>query len=309
LVIFRNGWIVEIGMAAIKQRKPQGSKPTVFVIMPFKSQFDVFYDTIRSTCSSAKANCLRVDKEIHTRNVLTVIYERINTSDVIVADMTGQNPNVYFEAGYAAALKKPIVFLTQNESDIPFDLRQYNHVVYRGDPAKLRRELSIKLRWLLYKQSKADVRHPIDMYTIIDKSETPMFFVGMDGVVEYCNKPLAALLGDLSEGDIVGKTVDDLFTQYLVPHIPLGGEPGHLTYVLNHQKELLTKVRRKNWPHMDEFMYLHNKTLNERNIFKNFQMVCIHADRLSVYEKVLGWFVVYHAKGVDPATAKTLIVR
>jgi len=71
-------------------------------------------------------------------------------------------------------------------------------------------------------------------------------------------------------------------------------------YVVRHQKDLPGRVREEKRPHMDEFFYLANRVFPDRNLFSGFQMVLIHVDRISVDEKVLGWFVVYHTKTVDP---------
>ena len=43
----------------------------------------------------------------------------LNVSDVMIADLTTQNPNVNIEIGYALALRKPIVYVTQDRKDVP----------------------------------------------------------------------------------------------------------------------------------------------------------------------------------------------
>ena len=44
--------------------------------------------------------------------------------------MTGRNPNVFYETGYAHALGKHVILLTQEAKDIPFDLKHYQHIIY-----------------------------------------------------------------------------------------------------------------------------------------------------------------------------------
>src|SRR5262245_57632588 len=96
--------------------EPEAQNPTVCVIMPFADEFKVHYEKgIRPACRIAKVDCKKADEEIHTENILSVVYKNIKSADVIVADMTGRSPNVYFEAGYAMGLEKRIVFLTQKE--------------------------------------------------------------------------------------------------------------------------------------------------------------------------------------------------
>ncbi|MEW6241061.1 MAG: hypothetical protein AB1564_09675, partial [Chloroflexota bacterium] len=62
--------------------------------------------------------------------ILEDIIASINHSDLIVADLTGSNPNVYYELGIAHAFGRPVILLTQSVSDLPFDLRSYRVLQY-----------------------------------------------------------------------------------------------------------------------------------------------------------------------------------
>ena len=59
--------------------------------------------------------------------------------------MTGRNPNVFYEVGYAHALQKEVILLTQDADDIPFDLRVHNHIVYEGKIMRLQELLRKRL--------------------------------------------------------------------------------------------------------------------------------------------------------------------
>ena len=63
--------------------------------------------------------------------------------------MTGRNPNVFYETGYAHGRCKAIVLLTKNAEDIPFDLRQYPHIVYGNSIATLKSELAKRIKFLV----------------------------------------------------------------------------------------------------------------------------------------------------------------
>lgn len=63
--------------------------------------------------------------------------------------MTGRSPNVFYEVGYAHALNKRVVLLTQNADDIPFDLKHYPHIVYGGKITQLKSELERRIRWCI----------------------------------------------------------------------------------------------------------------------------------------------------------------
>jgi len=47
-----------------------------------------------------------------------------------MADVTGKNPNVFYELGIAHTVGKDAIILTQSEDDIPFDLRHLRHLTY-----------------------------------------------------------------------------------------------------------------------------------------------------------------------------------
>lgn len=119
------------------------TKPFIFTLMPFSSEFDDVYKLgIKETSEKLGAYCERVDEQIFDGTILDRIINQIVKADVIIADMTGKNPNVFFEVGYAKALNKKIVFLTQTAEDIPFDLKHFPHIVYNGKIAELREMLS-----------------------------------------------------------------------------------------------------------------------------------------------------------------------
>jgi hypothetical protein len=143
-------------------------KPFVFVLMPFKPAFDDIYQFgIRATCEAVGAYSERVDEQLYDGTVLARIYNQIAKADVVVADMTGQNANVFYEVGYAHALDRRVILLTQSASDIPFDFKHYPHVVYEGSITRLRDELTKRLRWALEHPAGdlARIGHALEFYS------------------------------------------------------------------------------------------------------------------------------------------------
>lgn len=125
-------------------------KPFVFVLMPFDTKFDDRYKLgIKPACERAGAYAERVDEQIFHGNILERVYNQISKADILVADMTGRNPNVFYETGYAHALGKPVILLTENADDIPFDLKHYQHIVYEGKIVELTEQLEKRVRWSL----------------------------------------------------------------------------------------------------------------------------------------------------------------
>lgn len=105
-------------------------KPFCFVLMPFSEAFDDVYRLgIKDACASAGAYCERVDEQIFHERILDRVYNQIAKADLVIADMTNRNANVFYEVGYAHALGKLTILLTQNADDIPFDLKHFPHII------------------------------------------------------------------------------------------------------------------------------------------------------------------------------------
>lgn len=126
------------------------NRPFVFVLMPFHNKFrDIYRAGIKPACENVGAHCERADEQISTESILWRVYSQIARADVIVAEMTGRNPNVFYEVGYAHALNRQVILLTKNAEDIPFDLKDYPHIIYRGRIDTLKVELENRIRWCL----------------------------------------------------------------------------------------------------------------------------------------------------------------
>ena len=131
-------------------------RPFVFVIMPFDTSWADHYEFgIKPACEAAGATCARTDEQIFLASILERIYGEIERADLIVAEMSDRNPNVFYEIGYAHGLAKPVILLTRTADDIPFDLRHYPHVVHEGRIGVLKPELERRVRWCIENPDEA----------------------------------------------------------------------------------------------------------------------------------------------------------
>jgi nucleoside 2-deoxyribosyltransferase len=121
-----------------------------FVLMPFDTSFDDIYRLgIKETAEKLGIRAERVDEQIfHKENILDRIYSQIDTADFIIADLTGRNPNVFYETGYAHAKGKLCLLLTSRADDIPFDLKHHRHIIYGDSIQNLRQAVEKDLDWL-----------------------------------------------------------------------------------------------------------------------------------------------------------------
>lgn len=142
-------------------------KPFVFVLMPFEKKFnDVYQLGIKKACDEVGAYAERIDEQIFKESILQRIYNQIAKSDVIISDMTGRNPNVFYETGYAHALGKNVILLTQNADDIPFDLKHYPHIIYSGVITELIPQLEKRVKWAIEHAQREEFqpKPPVEFY-------------------------------------------------------------------------------------------------------------------------------------------------
>lgn len=93
-----------------------------FILMPFKHQFLVVYQTIERALEGLM-KCSRADDLPIGEPILESVMRGISSAELIIADLTGQNPNVFYELGMAHTCTKDILILAQNINHVPFDLR------------------------------------------------------------------------------------------------------------------------------------------------------------------------------------------
>lgn len=107
------------------------SGDTCFVMMPFAPPLGDYYDKIYAPAiEKAGLRAVRADASIFgAGRIMDQIWDGINAAKVLVAELTSKNPNVFYELGLAHALQKPVVLVSSNEDDVPFDL-QHIRVIY-----------------------------------------------------------------------------------------------------------------------------------------------------------------------------------
>jgi len=105
---------------------------TCFVMMPFAKPLGEYYSLIfEPAIIKAGLTPIRGDNDIFgVGKIIDQIWSGINSAKVLVAELTGRNPNVYYELGLAHALKKPVVLICSNQEDVPFDLRHIRVIYY-----------------------------------------------------------------------------------------------------------------------------------------------------------------------------------
>lgn len=110
----------------------QPKKPKAFIVMQFTTEYnDLYNEVIRPIIEDYGFECERAD-EVHTTNpILQDIIQSIHESSIIVADITPDNPNVFYEVGYCHALNKPTILLCDKKREkLPFDISGFRTLFY-----------------------------------------------------------------------------------------------------------------------------------------------------------------------------------
>jgi hypothetical protein len=133
--------ITDQDIAGVLKKLSVGAKVSAndscFVVMPFAAPIGDYYQKIyEPAIRKAGLRAVRADADIFgTGKIMDQIWSGINAAKVLVAELTNRNPNVFYELGLAHALQKPVVLISSNEQDVPFDLKHIRVIYYdMSDP-------------------------------------------------------------------------------------------------------------------------------------------------------------------------------
>lgn len=100
------------------------------VMMPFAADFNPVYQAIQTMAANMGMRCNRANDIWIHQHIMQDVVSLICKSSVVICDLSGKNPNVFYEAGIAHALGKQVILITQHMDDIPFDLRSVRAIQY-----------------------------------------------------------------------------------------------------------------------------------------------------------------------------------
>ena len=106
--------------------------PRCFIIQPFdKGEFDKRYDDVFvPAVESAGLEPYRVDRDSSATIPIDTIEKNIRDADACLADISRENPNVWYEVGYAFASGKEVILVCMEGSTFPFDVRHRAIITY-----------------------------------------------------------------------------------------------------------------------------------------------------------------------------------
>ena len=114
-------------------------------IDPQRQELEDRYNAIKDCFARFGITAVRADEIEHEEVITEKIMERIRSSEFLLADLTGERPSVYYEIGFAHALKRRVIMYRLQGSNLHFDLAAYNCPEYKN-LSELQRMLISRLK-------------------------------------------------------------------------------------------------------------------------------------------------------------------
>jgi hypothetical protein len=109
--------------------------------------------------------CHRADKIYRPGEIITHIIENLISAEIVIADLSGRNPNVFYELGVRHAVASNCILIADNLDDVPFDLRHLRTIIYQYEPeSMLRLKNSLEQAILEILQDPNTIDNPVRRY-------------------------------------------------------------------------------------------------------------------------------------------------
>jgi hypothetical protein len=110
----------------------------IFVIMPFSDEFETIYEHYITPCATELGLTVKIGKDPFSgKDIIHDIWSLLNNCQLVIADCTNRNPNVFYELGIAHTLDKRVIMITRDAKDLPFDVAGKRAIEYQYDPKGL----------------------------------------------------------------------------------------------------------------------------------------------------------------------------
>ncbi len=224
-----------------------------FVLMPFKDEFKSSW--LYGVKKAAKNNNLKPiradDEELPVGIITEDIRKLILDSEIIIAEMTGQNPNVLYELGLAHSAKKKVIMITQKKEDIPFDIQGQGirYIKYDNNHIdKLEKKLTKYVETALEQKETKDLFSELKIFT----SELQKKMTDFEEETKLL-RPLAYPLE---------VTTDPKFSYIFLNNKYIGKAPQTL-YVNPYIRNIITVFAVE---HFEEYIILNKKDIENRRL-------------------------------------------
>ena len=131
----------------------------VFQVFDKGGPYDKRYDeVILPAITAADLEPYRVDRDAGAEIPIDTLHEEIRRSAVCLADITPDNPNIWYELGFAVASDQPIVMICKKGRKLPFDTHHRSAIFYTQESPRdfeqLKNEITRRLKAALERRAK-----------------------------------------------------------------------------------------------------------------------------------------------------------
>lgn len=194
-----------------------------FVVMPYANEFDDVFAATKAAVEALPSehfDCLWLKDGFAAGRITDRIVDEIEKSAFCIADVSGNNPNVMWETGYAMALGKPTILIGQGIDAFPFDLKDRHVLPYTlHDLSQLTEKLSKSVKQTL---ARYELHTDIDRaIRLLNRSSAIAVTGTMNADTARAGKRIETILQPYLNRGItwycggVG-TIDELVAHYLV---------------------------------------------------------------------------------------------
>lgn len=124
--------IQSFGRLVVREVRTHQEEPVCFVVMQFTEEFNALYtEVIKPTCEEFGYRVVRADDFYTSGSIIEDITRSIRECALVIADVTPNNPNVFYEVGFAHGINKPTILLSDRKRErLPFDISGFRTLFY-----------------------------------------------------------------------------------------------------------------------------------------------------------------------------------
>lgn len=170
-----------------------------------QDRWEVFEHAIRPAAEAAGFHCYRADHAVAPRAIVRDIIHSIFKDQVIIADISGFNPNVFYELGVAHAVgDKTIIICENTKEELPFDLKSNRTIFYRKDVNGLKIDLRNHIERSLrdFPNWSSEPSNPVQEFTPVRYTVPLLAHAELEKTIEKLREELRYLQDEKRRGEL-----------------------------------------------------------------------------------------------------------